>query len=101
MKTNVVTNVRDAKKAFDEVSLARVYVMATESLCPDAFESFEKIFLELKDRRNLSGIAERVDSAEWKCPECEQEGSYADIRKPLDLGVDKCPSCSEEVKCLE
>jgi hypothetical protein len=101
MKTNVVTDVRDAKKAFDEVSLARVYVMAAESLCPDTFEAFEKIFLELKDRRSLSGIAERVGNEEWECPECGQKGNYEDIRKPLDSGVDKCPNCSEEVKCLE
>ena len=101
MKTNVVTNVREAKKAFDEVSLARVYVMAAESLCPDVFEAFEKIFLELKDRRSLTGIAECVAGEEWECPECRQTGSYSDIRKPLDLGVDNCPNCGEEVKCLE
>ena len=64
MKTNVVTNVRDAKKAFDEVSLARVYVMAAESLCPEHFYSFEKIFHELKERRCLSGIAENICAEE-------------------------------------
>ncbi len=62
MKTNVVTNLRDAKKAFDEVSLGRVYVMATESLCPEHFERFEAVFKELKERRRLYGIAENVDS---------------------------------------
>jgi hypothetical protein len=59
-KTNVVTNMRDPKKALDEISLARVYVMATESLDPELFNSFESVFNELKDRRRLSGIAENV-----------------------------------------
>ena len=60
MKTNVVTNLRDTKKAFDEVSLGRVYVMATESLCPEHFEKFEEVFNVLKERRKLYGIAENV-----------------------------------------
>lgn len=58
MKSTIVTNMREPKKALDEISLARVYVMATESLCPEHFESFVKVFLELKDRRGLSGIVE-------------------------------------------
>lgn len=60
MKTNVSTNVKNPKKAFDEMSLARVFVMATESLCPEHFESFEIIFNELRNRRELHGITERV-----------------------------------------
>lgn len=43
----------------------------------------------------------KLSEEEWECPECGQKGSYADIRRPLDLGVDRCPNCSEEVKCLE
>lgn len=38
---------------------------------------------------------------EWECLECGQRGSYMEIRKPIDFGVDRCPNCSEEVKCLE
>lgn len=60
MKTNVLTDLRNTKRAFDEVSLGRVYVMATESLCPEHFEQFETIFNELKQRRELYGIAENV-----------------------------------------
>ena len=38
---------------------------------------------------------------EWECPECGEKGDYADIRKPLDSGVDKCPQCSTQVICVD
>ena len=60
-ETIVTTNVVDAKKAFDEVSLARVYVMATESLNPDEFDAFEKAFRPLCERRKL-GIEAIADT---------------------------------------
>jgi hypothetical protein len=73
LKTNVTTNLVDVKKAFDEASLARVYVMATESLEPEKFESFMDAFNELKEHRRLYGIAENVvleDNGNL-CPICD------------------------------
>jgi predicted RNA-binding Zn-ribbon protein involved in translation (DUF1610 family) len=71
--------------------------MGAPSLPPDEFEQLENIIKFLK--RNRKALREAEE--EWECPECGQKGSYEDIRKPLDLGVDKCPNCGEEVKCLE
>ena len=41
---------------------------------------------------------ESQQDAEWECPECTRQGTYADIRKPIDHGVDSCPECGTEVK---
>lgn len=38
---------------------------------------------------------------EWVCDECGNKGDYADIRKPIDSGVDQCPQCSTEVTCRD
>lgn len=35
---------------------------------------------------------------EWQCPECDQVGTYHELRNPIDLGVDQCPNCSTEVE---
>ena len=84
--------------------------MGAPSLPPDEYVQLENIVNLLKmNRKALREGEERrpverpgcARADEWKCPECGQKGSYADTRKPLDLGVDKCPSCGEEVKCLE
>lgn len=40
------------------------------------------------------------DTHEWECPECEQVGNYADIRRIIDRGVDHCPDCNSPVKCM-
>jgi len=51
--TEVTTNLKDPKKSFDEISLARCCVMATESLNPEEFEIFMNIHNVLIDRRKL------------------------------------------------
>lgn len=38
--------------------------------------------------------------AEWVCPECNDKGTYKEIRTPADRGVDSCPECGSEVKAL-
>lgn len=53
IKTEIKVDVENAKKAFDEVSLARVYNMALHSLDPENFNSFEGVFKILCDIRRL------------------------------------------------
>ena len=43
----------------------------------------------------------KENTMEWQCPECDQQGTYQDLRKPLDLGVDTCPMCGCEVEEIE
>lgn len=38
---------------------------------------------------------------EWQCPECDQVGTYHELRNPIDLGVDQCPGCSTEVEPIQ
>jgi len=51
--TKITTVLKDPKKSFDEIALARCCVMATESLCPDDFLSFMKAHNALIKRRGL------------------------------------------------
>lgn len=44
---------KDPKKSFDEISLARCCVMATESLCPEDFDHFIKAHNVLAEVRGL------------------------------------------------
>jgi hypothetical protein len=41
-----------------------------------------------------------IDKYEWECPECDRNGDYADIRFPIDRGVDCCPDCGTPVVCV-
>lgn len=38
---------------------------------------------------------------EWICPECERIGTYQEIRRIIDLGVDCCPDCRCPVECID
>ena len=51
--TNITTDFKDPKKSFDEITLARCCVMATESLNPEQFESFMEVYNILVNRRRL------------------------------------------------
>jgi hypothetical protein len=51
--TEITTNMEDPKKSFDEISLARCCVMATESLNPEEFDNFLTAYNALIDRRRL------------------------------------------------
>jgi len=51
--TNITTDLKDPKKSFDEISLARCCVMATESLHTDEFDAFMKAHNILIKRRGL------------------------------------------------
>jgi len=51
--TKITSDMTDPKKALDEVSLARVCVMATESLTPDEFDHFIVAHNALVNRRRL------------------------------------------------
>ena len=51
--TKITTDLKDPKKAFDEIALARCCVMATESLNPEEFDFFIKAHNILIERRKL------------------------------------------------
>ena len=51
--TRIVSNFIDPKRSFDEVSIARCCVMATESLGPDEFDDWTKVHNLLIERRRL------------------------------------------------
>ncbi|MBU3947270.1 MAG: hypothetical protein KJ826_03500 [Proteobacteria bacterium] len=51
--TKITTDLKEPKKALDEISLARCCVMATESLNPEEFDHFIKAHNVLIERRKL------------------------------------------------
>ena len=51
--TKIVPDFKNPKKAFDEISLARCSVMATESLNPQEYDAFMFIHNVLTKRRGL------------------------------------------------
>lgn len=53
LSTEIKTNMEDPKKSFEEISLARCCVMATESLNPEEFDKFFTAHNALIDRRRL------------------------------------------------
>ena len=53
VNTKIISNFVDPKRSFDEVSLARCCVMATESLGPDEFDAWVIVYNFLIDRRRL------------------------------------------------
>jgi len=54
-----------------------------------------RIFAEMVQAKTEQSIN---DNAEWVCPECNDKGTYQEIRTPIDRGVDSCPECGTEVK---
>jgi len=53
-----------------------------------------------KQFHNCTVNAESDSEIEWVCPECNDKGTYQEIRTPLDKGVDSCPECGTEVKAI-
>jgi len=51
--TEITTDLKDPKKSFDELALARCCVMATESLSPEEFVAFMLAHNSLVERRRL------------------------------------------------
>lgn len=51
--TKIVPDFKDPKRSFDEISLARCCVMATESLNPQEFDAFMFVHNVLIKRRHL------------------------------------------------
>jgi hypothetical protein len=51
--TTITTDMKDPKKSFDAISLARCCQMAMESLNPEEFEAFIVVHDTLIERRNM------------------------------------------------
>lgn len=59
--TKVSSDMTNPKKSFDEISLARCCVMATESLNPEEFDHFIKAHNTLIERRRLQNEIIKYD----------------------------------------